>query len=56
MAMKRIDVYIREDQFYAVASFKGTLSEHVRRALDIYIETLTPTSAQSKSKESDVNG
>lgn len=55
MAMKRIDVYIREDQFYFLTSTPSTLSEHIRKALDDYIEKLKPTSSQSKSKERGVN-
>lgn len=49
MGMKRVDIYIKEDQFYYIGNLSGTLSEHVRRALDDYIQTLkakeTSTSA-----------
>ena len=56
MPMKRIDGYIRTDQFYFLTSTTGTLSEHIRRALDMYIESLKPTATTSESKERRDNG
>ena len=54
MSMKRIDGYIREDQFYFIASLKGTQSEHIRFALDDYIQKIkgiTASASESKRKE-----
>lgn len=50
--MKRIDAYIHEAQFFFITSLAGTLSEHLRRALDDYITKLKANNVSaSKSKK-----
>jgi hypothetical protein len=55
--MKRIDVYVTEEQFYFIGTIRGTLSEHVRRALDDYIAKVKVNSiSSSASKGVEKNG
>lgn len=55
--MKRIDAYITEAQFFFLTKLTGTLSEHLRRALDAYIEEKKATSSSaSVSKKGGENG
>ena len=54
--MKRIDAYIHEIQYFFLTSLPGTLSEHIRRALDDYIEkvkALKVSASTSKRKEAE---
>lgn len=55
--MRRIDVYITENQLSFLSTLPGTISEHVRRALDDYIQKMRVAKASaSKSKKGDQNG
>jgi len=38
MSMKRIDLYINEVNLSFLSTLSGTVSEHIRRAIDEYIE------------------
>lgn len=52
--MKRIDAYIHEAQFFFLTTLPGTLSEHIRRALDDYmdkVKALKVSASKSKRKE-----
>lgn len=57
--MKRINAFITAAQFFFLATLSGTLSEHIRRALDDYIQKIKEVSvsaSQSKRKEEKDNG
>ena len=52
--MKRTDIYLTEAQFFFLTSLTGTLSEHVRRACDAYMEKVKAqnvSASQSSRKE-----
>lgn len=52
--MKRINAFITEAQFFFLTNLSGTLSEHIRRALDDYMQklrALNVSSSQSNRKE-----
>lgn len=55
--MIRADIYISPEQKLMLATLPGTLSEHIRRAIDEYIEKLKSTTASaSQSKKGGQNG
>lgn len=52
--MKRINAFITQAQFFFLTALSGTLSEHIRRAIDDYIQkmkNLNVSASQSKRKE-----
>mgnify|MGYP001566525312 CR=1 FL=1 len=52
--MRRIDVYIQENQYYFLVAQPGTLSENIRKAIDDYIQkikALNVSASQSQRKE-----
>ena len=48
--MLRRDVYLTEEQDNFLCKLAGTISEHIRRAIDDYIEKLTKKVSASQSK------
>jgi len=58
--MRRIDFLADKKQVETLESFGGTLSEHIRRALDEYIQKVKQSklgvSASTSKKEGDTNG
>ena len=57
--MKRFNVFLSEDQISYLKSLVGTISEHIRHAVNEYIDrkkNLNVSSSQSKSKGGDKNG
>lgn len=54
--MKRITTFITEAQFFFLNALSGTLSEHIRRALDDYIATKRAVNVSaSKSTKLDID-
>lgn len=49
--MKRIDIYITEAQFFFLTKLHGTLSEHIRRAVDAYIATFRQVNVSSSTSK-----
>lgn len=58
MAMKRVDFLLDEIKIKFLSSLSGTLSEHLRRAIDDYIEKKKAlnVSASKSKKVGDLNG
>ena len=56
--MRRIDVYIHENQYNFLTIQSGTISEIIRRAIDDYIEKTRTlkVSASTSKKGGDTNG
>lgn len=53
--MKRVNIFITLQQFYALTSLPGTISEHIRRAIEEYVVKRQPVST-SQSKRKEANG
>ena len=53
--MNRKDIYLTDEQVTFLEKLTGTVSEHVRRAIDHYINTIKgdKTSSSKSRKESD---
>jgi Arc/MetJ-type ribon-helix-helix transcriptional regulator len=47
--MKRISLFLDESQIEAIEKLTGTFSEHIRRAIDEYLEKIKPKATASPS-------
>jgi len=56
--MKRKDVYITDEQVVFLTELDGTVSEHIRRAIEEYIQRLKniKMTASASTSERRVNG
>ena len=55
--MRRINVFLYEKQIAFLVGLSGTISEHIRRAIDEYIQNLKALNASaSQSKRKEDNG
>lgn len=55
--MKRINIYLSEEQLEILENYPGTVSEHIREAIDLWIEkkknlkvTISPSERRKNGK------
>lgn len=55
--MRRIDVYVEDITYISLKGLPGTISDHVKRALEQYLKDMYKINVSgSKSKVGDYNG
>ena len=51
MPLKRKDIYITNEQVIFLSELPGTISEHIRRAIDEYIDRLKGSEASASQSK-----
>lgn len=55
--MRRTNIYITDEQVVFLSELQGTIAEHIRRAIDEYIQKIkSQTISASSSKGGNTNG
>lgn len=49
--LQRINIFLSNEQISFLKSLAGTISEHIRRALDEYIEKIKPLASRASASK-----